>query len=337
LQNFYKELNSDNIENANFLYQLKKHRLIDYISYSINYTSENEGFINVNIEPNEYAPNIYSENKKYTSIVKGVTSKAINKLGEYLWSMDIETIFYENQEKKMVFINEDHYQFNEDQYYVILNPRYGVIKGPYLYKKLIEKDFFNDLTKKEICSLNREHKKLFYVCKSSYKNEIKEKFPTLYFYNHDFNYTFELDYEDLFYENNQYLYFLICFDTSMFGEDKFSEISEWIFGKPFLNKYQFSFDVEKRIINFYENLKGYISDPDLNKNIKKYIYLNNFLSMEKLANVIFLVIIFLIFYYISININAKFWNKRVARKNIIDKTEKIEEYIELEDSLIEPK
>jgi hypothetical protein len=152
--------------------------------------------------------------------------------------MDIEAIFYENQEKKMVFINEDHYQFNEDQYYVILNPRYGVIKGPYLYKKLIEKDFFNDLTKKEICSLNREHKKLFYVCKSSYKNKIKEKFPTLYFYNHDFNYTFELDYEDLFFENNQYLYFLICFDTSMFGEDKFSEVSEWIFGKPFLNKYQ---------------------------------------------------------------------------------------------------
>ena len=337
LQNFYKELNSDNIENANFLYQLKKHRLIDYISYSINYTSENEGFININIEPYEYAPNIYSENKKYTSIVKGVTSKAINKLGEFLWSMDIETIFYENQEKKMVFINEDHYQFNEDQYYVILNPRYGVIKGPYLYKKLIEKDFFNDLTEKDICSLNREHKKLFYVCKSSYKNEIKEKFPTLYFYNHDFNYTFELDYEDLFYENKEYLYFLICFDTSMFGEDKFSEISEWIFGKPFLNKYQFSFDVEKRIINFYENLKGYISDPDLNKNIKKYIYLNNFLFMKKLTYAIFLVIIFLIFYYISININAKFWNKRVARKNKIDKTEKIEEYIELEDSLIKSK
>lgn len=331
LQNFFKELNSNIIEPPNFLYQLKNHQLIDYISYSINYTSENEGFININIEPNEYAPNIYSDNKKFSTIVKGVTSKSINKFGEYLWSMDIETIFYENQEKNMIFISEENYIPNEDQYHVILNPRYGAIEGPFYYKKLIEKDFFNELKEKEICSLNREHKKLFYVCKSSYKKEIKEKFPNLYFYNKDFNYTFELNYEDLFFEKNEYLFFLICFDTGMFGEDIFSEISEWIFGKPFLKKYQFSFDVEKRIINFYENLNGYINNHDLDKNIKKYIYLNKNLNYV----IFFLIIIFLLFYYFSVN--TKTWNKIVAKNTNKDKSEKGKEYIEMEDILIEPK
>lgn len=333
LQNFYNEFTSDNVENPNFLYQLKEQGLIDHISYNINYTSDNTGFININIEPNEYAPNLYSNKKKKTAIVKGVTSKAINKLGEYLWSMDIDKLFYENKENGLVLLTEEHYKVNEDQYYVILNPRYGAIKGPYIYKKLIEKDFFNELKEKDICSLNRKHKKLFYTCKSKYKNEIKEKFPTLYFYHKDFNYTFELDYEDLFYEKNNKLYFLICFDTGMFGDDKFTEISDWIFGKPFMKKYQFSFDVESRIIRFYENLNGYANNTNKNTHLNKYIYSNNFLSIKNLPFIIFfLLILFFSFFYILKSFKIR--KTKFVKKTKIDKIEEGKEYIELEDNLI---
>ena len=330
LQNFYKELTTDKFDSPNFLYQLKKYGLIDSITFSINYTSETEGFINVNIEPFEYAPEIYSKKKRHIVTVKGVTSKAINKLGEYLWSMDINTLYYENKEGNMQFITEEHYNFNEDQYYAILNPGYGVIKGPYIYKKMIEKDFFNDLKEREICILNREHKKLFYTCKSNYKNEIKDTFPTLYFYHHEFNYSFELNFDDLFYEKNGNLYFLICFDTGMFGDDKFTEISEWIFGKPFLKKYQFSFDVEKRRIIFYENLKRNINNSNKNVNIKKYIYLNHLISFKNLAFIIFfLFIISFAFYKTSKYLKNN--NKIIKRI----KDEKEEESIELEETMVE--
>ena len=334
LQNFYNEFTLNNFSSPNFLHQLKEQGLIDHISYSINYTSENEGFININIDPNEYAPNLYSTKKKKTAIVKGVTSKSINKLGEYLWSIDIDKLFYEHKESGIVLVTKELYKINEDQYYAILNPRYGVIKGPYIFKKLIEKDFFNELKKKDICSIINENKKLFYVCKYEYKNEIKEKFPTLYFYHKDFNYTFELGYEDLFYEKNNKLYFLICFDTGMFGDDKFTEISEWIFGKPFLKKYQFSFDVEKRIIRFYENLNGYNNNPNRNKNISKYIYSNYFISIKNLSFIFFFlfIVIFSFFYILKY---YKIWKKKIARKTKVDINEEGKEYIELEDNLIE--
>ena len=331
LQNFYQELTSDNFENPNFFYQLKEHGLIDAISFSINYTSETEGFVNINIEPFEYAPELYSKEKRHITTVKGVTSKAINKLGEYLWSIDINSLFYENKEKGMVIIGEEHYNFNEDQYYAILNPAYGVIKGPYLYKKLIEKDFFNQLKERDICTLNREHKKLFYTCKSSFKNEIKETFPTLYFYHRDFNYSFVLDFDDLFYEKNGNLYFLICFDTGIFGDDKFTEISEWILGRPFLNKYQFSFDVERRRIIFYENLKRYIIDPNKNENIKKYFYYNYLFSFKNFVFfIVFLFTILIATYKISL-----YLKKNNNRKAKYIKGEKEKESIELEDTLVE--
>ena len=331
IQNFYKEYTLNKIENPNFLYQLKEQGLIDCISYSINYTSPDGGFININIDPSEYAPELYSDKKKHTTIVKGVTSKSINKLGEYLWSMDINKLFYQTKEN-LVIIEEELYKLYEDQYQAILNPRYGVIKGPYLYKKFIERDFFNELKDKEICQLNRFQKRLYYTCKTSHKKLIKEKFPTLYFYHKNFNYTFELNYEDLFYEIGNNLFFLICFDTGMFGDDKFTEIAEWILGKPFLSKYQFSFDVERRRIFFYENLKGYINNPDIHINVRKYIYFSQLFSKNIKTIVLLMLILLIVIFYFKYYNQKK--NSKINRETKIDKNEKGKEYIELEDTLI---
>ena len=95
--------------------------------------------------------------------------------------MDIDKSFYENEENDTVLISEENFQANEAQYSKLLNPRYGAIKGPYIYKKLIEKDFFNELKEKDIYSINRESKKLIYESKSKYKKEIKEKIPSFIF------------------------------------------------------------------------------------------------------------------------------------------------------------
>jgi hypothetical protein len=328
LQNFYTEFVLNEVDNPNFLYQLKGHGLIEDISFSFNYTSEKEGFVNINLEPFEYAPDLYSKENRHIETINGVSSKDINKLGEYLWSLGINKYFYENKEGEIVSVDEESYNFNGEQYNAILNPSYGVIKGPYLYKKQIDRDYFKDLKEKEICSLNKENKKLFYTCQSRYKDEIKKTFPTLYFYHPEFNYTFELGFEDLFFERYGNLYFLICFDmgASEEGDDKFAEISEWILGKPFLKKYQFSFNVGKRRIEFYEK----ISVSDKNEKIQKSIQLNHLLSVK---NVIF-IIAFLIFIFVVYYKNSKsFTADKRKRKNFDE--EKGKEYIELEDSFVE--
>ena len=328
LQNFYTEFVLNEVDNPNFLYQLKGHGLIEDISFSFNYTSEKEGFVNINLEPFEYAPDLYSKENRHIETINGVSSKDINKLGEYLWSLGINKYFYENKEGEIVSVDEESYNFNGEQYNAILNPSYGVIKGPYLYKKQIDRDYFKDLKEKEICSLNKENKKLFYTCQSRYKDEIKKTFPTLYFYHPEFNYTFELGFEDLFFERYGNLYFLICFDmgASEEGDDKFAEISEWILGKPFLKKYQFSFNVGKRRIEFYEK----ISVSDKNEKIQKSIQLNHLLSVK---NVIFM-IAFLIFIFVVYYKNSKsFTADKRKRKNFDE--EKGKEYIELEDSFVE--
>ena len=328
LQNFYREFVLNEVENPNFLYQLKEHGLIDDVSFSFNYTSEKGGFVNINLEPFEYAPDLYSKENRHIETINGVSSKDINKLGEYLWSLGIEKFFYENKEGEIVSVDEERYNFNEEQYNAILNPSYGVIKGPYLYKKQIDRDFFKELKEKEICSLNKENKKLFYTCDARYKDEIKKAFPTLYFYHPEFNYTFELGFEDLFFERYGNLFFLICFDmgVSENGDDKYAEISEWILGKPFLKKYQFSFNVGKNRIEFYEK----ISASDKSEKTEKSIQLNHLLSVR---NVIF-IISFLIFIFVVYYKNSKSFktNKR-KRKNFDE--EKGKEYIELEDSFVE--
>ena len=56
LQNFYDKYKLNDIEKPNFIYQLKKSGLIDSISYYINYTSENEGYLYINMDPNDYSP-----------------------------------------------------------------------------------------------------------------------------------------------------------------------------------------------------------------------------------------------------------------------------------------
>ena len=343
LQNFLLKNISELSLNPNFLFQLKQLELIDYISFSINQTSDTKGFINFNLEPNEYAPNIYSIKNKYITFVKGVESDIINQAaGEYLWNLDIGLVHYTNHLKKQITINVDHYEMNEDQYSAILNPTYGLIKGPFSFRNLIKDDFFGEFMKNNICTLSQANKLYFYSCDAKYKEKLKPRFPAIYFYLDELNYRFVLDFDDLFYEKNGILFFLICYDSTVYGDDKFAQISEWVLGKPFFNKYQFSFDVEKKIISFYENKKGYPHEKvketkkeinTKNKTAKKfeankYLYVNKLLPIRNLLFISFsLFIIFVAFFCI-------FYKLRVSHKKFVNekkKEEKFKNYEELKE------
>jgi len=126
---------------------------------------------------------------------------------------------------------------------------------------------------------------------------------------------------------------LICYDRIFFGDDKFAQISEWVLGKPFFNKYQFSFDVERKKINFYLNKNGYpkrniikAKDEYLNKTINfsrinelnknRNLYVNKLLPLKNLCFIaLSMFIIFISFFCIAYNI-------RVNHKNIVEKKRK---------------
>ena len=338
LQNFYNDYIKKKVVKPNFLYQLKTLGLIDYISFSINQTSENEGFININLEPNEYAPQLYSGKKKYTAPIRTLESKIINSMsGELLWSLEIGIVYYKIQ-KKTITICIDHYELNEDQYSVLLNPAYGYIRGPFDYKNLIKKDFFDEFMKNNICFQSKNNRIHYYSCDANYKEQLKEKFPTLILYypvtNHSYTYHFELNFEDLFYEHNGFLYFLVVYDSTIFGSDKFAQISEWVLGKPFLDKYQFSFDVEKKQVSFYENKNGYPKKDIKKIKIKKSTYKKAkqqlILSELPTNNLIFislaLFILFISFFCISYKIRAN-------HQKLVEEAKMNKNDVELKESL----
>ena len=352
LQNFYVENRNKKIDKSNFLYQLKSLGLIDYISFSINQTTEEEGFININLEPYEFEPNLYSDNKKYkyTTNIRGVESRIINKsTGEYLWSLEIVSVYYKNKDNKVITLYIDHFDMNEDQYAVLLNPAYGLIKGPYEFKTAIEKDFFSYFMKNNICTSSKVRKLYFYSCDAKYKDKLKKQFPSIKFNHQEINYTYVLDFEDLFIEKNGILYFLICYDRTIYGDDKFAQISEWVLGKPFLKKYQFSFDVEKNKINFYINKNGYppkklirVKNDSLNKtidfkkihefNIKRTVYVTKLMHRKNLGFIaLSLFIIFVSFFCISYNLRAK--QKKVIAEQKKAKLDEEKVNVELKESL----
>ena len=121
----------------------------------------------------------------------------------------------------------------------------GGIQVPnYLYKYY--ENSFKVFYSNEICfnkTFSDFSNKYFYCKKEILKNidKIKETFPVIYFQSNDLNYNFTLDFDDLVLENGDNVYFLLYF---------YSE--HWIMGKPFLKKYQFSFNYDKKNIQFYQ-------------------------------------------------------------------------------------
>ena len=66
---------------------------------------------------------------------------------------------------------------------------------------------------------------------------------------------FELTFDDLFFERGQYLFFGIYFDRFQLEVFTGAFISEWNFGKIFLKKYCFGFDLENHKLLFYKKNK----------------------------------------------------------------------------------
>ena len=135
---------------------------------------------------------------------------------------------------------------------LLINYDYIISTKEY-FEKLFS-PFFHPYLEKDICKINEFNKngysyQIYFCDKNLFSNDIK-KFPKIHFYSRDFNYTFELEHDELFKEINNNIFFLIFKNIGKFNENV------WKLGKIFLKKYQFSFNQDSKMINFFVNMKN---------------------------------------------------------------------------------
>ena len=146
------------------------------------------------------------------------------------------------------------------------------------------------------------------ICDSSIKNNLKN-FPILYFFNRELSFTFNLDYNDVFFIYNDKIFFLII------G----SEVSEsWMLGKIFMKKYPFIFDQDKKQI-YFVHLNKYQDPIDNNENEEKENKNENNSNTWKYIILYSLISLLFIGIIIGIFIGRKIWKKnRKIRANELE-------------------
>ena len=269
-------------EQTNILIELKNLEIINTTIFTIEYTDNNEGYIYLGEYPHIYNNIEYNKDLLMTaySIPNYGSNNQIN--------LKMDTIYIINgTDCSCVILNNKGISFNYGS---------GIILSTEEYFNKILEIFFNKYINQNICKINIERRNInnnYHIisCKNSEEFKIEE-FPTFYLFKEEFNFIFELDYKDLFEQiDNSFIFLIIYFPFSC---DNFE------FGKPFLKKYQLSYNVDMSTVHFYK--KNNTNNNVIIKNTNKHIFF------------IFILII-LVAFFIGVYYKNFFHTKRKKRKN----------------------
>ena len=271
-------------ERYNLIHLLKQKNIIDNYIFSYEFKENNidEGMLIIGEEPHIY------NSKKYNK-EQLLSDYPVGEHYDLVWGVMFNSIFFFDGENNKIIMRDIKYgRFIPELY---------CIKGTSTYKKFIEEKFFNYYMNKNIC---RFDKISYYIMNCDANSEFEiEKFPSLFFSHKKFNYTFELNYKDLFIKKGNKYFFMVIFPLSY--------IEHFEMGKIFLKKYFFFYDVDKKTINFY-NKNIPIKTKILKEENSYFIYLI-------IAGISFIIISIAIGFYFGIKIYEK---KRNKRKNEVE-------------------
>ena len=262
-QKFFKER-----EKYNFITQLKKREIIGNYDWSIffkkgpnnngnflynpDYLLNAKGEILIGDLPNNYNPNNFNIQQ-----LKKTYSKYTPLL--FKWGLEFKNIyFYKNNNESNIISNKNGTNMeNISVTDVQININQYIILSPLIYFYKIKTYFFDYYIKEGICKINEGIEYKTILCEKSKKFGIDnlKKFPSLFMEHHEFNYTFEFTYEDLFLEKDNNYWFLVA--LSSFKND----LEEWNMGIIFLRKYNLIFNQDTKTISFY-NTNIIIEDID---------------------------------------------------------------------------
>ena len=272
----------------NFLEQLKSNELIDFNFWMINYTSEYEGNLLLGVLPHIIDP-IYFKEKEL----------------EYSYPYLYTTMYKLGLRFSNITFQKDNFRpFLECYFHYEIN----YIKGIDNFESKLD-IYFNESILNGTC-FKENYKNIyntykFYYCyKEKYKNNI-QYFPPLIFEHNELNYTFELNYKDLFIEKND-KYILMVFFGSLSQMD-------WYLGKPFLKKYPFLINQDSKLVGFYRNIYNNKKNNINNKDIKE----NNFLKNNIVLITIF-IIVFCALLLFGILIGKYLFKNKKRSLNVID-------------------
>ena len=209
-------------------------------SYNINEEIQKkfDGFFIAGIKTDHYLK-IFNTNDISNAYISMIKTKCIG--GQF------DKIYFIHSNEEINCQKELNFDMNIDQNYILCKKDY--------YDN-IKKYYFNNYLENNVCeekiSLSYGIKEYMIVCKATIKNELK-KFPNLYLLYRQLNFTFSLDYNDLFMELDDKFYFLIIYIDRPF--------SIWNFGIILIKKYSFMFDEDKKTLYFI-HLKKYDNNPE---------------------------------------------------------------------------
>ena len=260
---------------SSFIDTLKNNSIISSSTWTLKYYKNKKLIESINDLNNPIGeliiggdPHDYEENKSLYPIDKYNFQGAPIHSYKYYWDLKFKSIYIIVDEEKLEIINNNSYRKDE----INLKAEYSVIWGPQVYQDIILSYFFKkyEYIKNNICQITKIAQKtnLKYIECINDKNLFDlKKFPPIYFESFEFNKVFELTYEDLFVldkETDKYI-FLIVFPTNYVE-------TIWSLGIPFLRKYQFTFDENKKVIGYY-NVNNGKEENNQSKNSNSILYI----------------------------------------------------------------
>lgn len=282
----------------NFLKILKKMNIINnYIWYiSLDAWNSTNGKLIIGSYPHEINPNMYNENDLiYKNIyIEDNTNK--------VWKLNFDKIYINSTNtNNSIYIN-----LNNKVAELVFDS--DIIIGTNELEQKLKDIFLDDYIQEQKCFIEKytqlyyqRFEANFYYCDIELKNYLYELLPSINFYCNDYNYTFEINKNELFKEEDKYIYLLILFPTT-------KNNNNFVLGNSITLKYPFVFNSDSGTIGLYT---GYTKTN--NNNNKEEDNKNNQYILIKIIIIIILSVCLII---IGIIIGKKIYGiKRKQRAN----------------------
>ena len=226
--------NQINLAGINILEQLKNNSIIDKQLWYLEFEDYNKGKFVLGKYPHEINTN-YKEKDKYQTYLQKTNLDS--------YRIKFDEIYYgylNNYENRIVM--QEH-----KETVILLSTR--LIYSTYEYGESIYNKFFRKKIEEKKCFIGKISEDSEYSCFYCQKNININEMENLNFYIRDTNMTFTFTPKDLFYEHNDYFYYLVVY--KQFNIDDSDKDTEWKLGLQFLQKYVLTFDRNDRIVYYY--------------------------------------------------------------------------------------
>ena len=254
---------------SNFIRQLKANNIINNYIYSFIYENDDSGYILIGEKPHNINLN-YNLYDKYSSFKEENLNwiHAVKSGGSKKWCITFDKISYSHSElyqiqRECVISIENRFIISTSQYFNLFKDIYGKKCKSYQYD-------FN------------------YEFLSCDKDINKEFTPEIKFFSKKLNMNFTLDYNDLFFDNGDSYYFLV-------GTYGYNDEGLWILGKPFLKKYLLLYDMDTKMIGFYNKIISPIDNIETNN--KSRSSFNTSIFINVILGIIIISLIFILYHF----------------------------------------